>query len=110
MTSNDDENSERKSRSAIGASRFFVWYGNRRRRGMLDDARLSLGDYLVKIGLIFVFMLLDLIFFPSVVQIFIPISADFYVAWLAGGLLLVFAEKKMFDRILSPRKIPTSNQ
>ena len=77
---------------------------------MLDDARLSLRDYLVKIGTIFAFMLIDLIFFPSVVQIFIPISTDFYVAWAAGGLFLVFAEKKMFDRILPPRKIPTSNQ
>jgi hypothetical protein len=110
MTSDDDENSERKSRSAIRASRFFVWYGNRRRRGMLDDARLSLREFLAKIGLIFAFMLLDLIFFPSVIQIFIPISTAFYAAWAAGGLLVVFAEKKMFDRILPPRKIPTSNQ
>ncbi len=77
---------------------------------MLDDARLSFRDYLVKIGLIFAFMLLDLIFFPSLVQILIPISTDFYVAWAAGGLLLVFVEKKMLDRILPPRKIPTSNQ
>lgn len=108
---NDDEDQNRddqKSKTGIGPSRFLTWYGNRRRKGMLDDSRLTFSQYLVKIGMIFVFLLVDLIFYPSVIQYFIPMSIVFYIVWGIGGLLLVIAEKKILDVMLPPQKIPTS--
>lgn len=82
---------------------FLHWYGARKRRGMQSDARLSFGKYLVKIGLVFAFILVDLIFFPSLIQVFIPVSFYFFVAWGIGLLILVYTEKEIFDLALQKR-------
>ncbi len=79
-------------------SRFLSWYGNRKRKAMANDATLSFRQFLVKIGLLFVFILVDLIFFPSVIQIFLQISMDFFIAWAVGGLILVLAEKYLLEK------------
>jgi hypothetical protein len=99
----DDENGARKTKADTGVTRFLSWYGNRKRKAMANDATLSFRQFLVKIGLLFVFILVDLIFFPSLVQIFLPISIDFFIAWAVGGLVLVLAEKYLLERILTPR-------
>jgi hypothetical protein len=99
----DDENGARKTKVGTGASRFLSWYGNRKRKAMTNDATLSFRQFLVKIGLLFVFILMDLIFFPSLIQIFLPISMAFFIAWAVGGLVLVLAEKYLLERILAPR-------
>jgi hypothetical protein len=72
-----------------------------------EEAHLTLGQYLGKIGVISLFLLIDLIFFPSLVQTFIPISMDFFFVWAFGVLLLLVGEKKILDKIL-PRKIASS--
>jgi hypothetical protein len=101
MSSEEQDNTgedRTNSRSDVGVLHFLNWYGTRKRRGMQSDARLSLGNYLVKIGLIFAFILIDLVFFPSLIQIFLPISFYFFVAWAVGVIALIFAEKEILDR------------
>lgn len=69
---------------------------------MLNDARLSLRQYALKLGLILVFILLDLVLFPSAVQFFIPISMSFFVLWAVGLLILVYIEKVAFAKFIHP--------
>ncbi len=49
----------RKTKAGTGMSRFLSWYGNRKRKAMANDATLSFRQFLVKIGLLFVFILVD---------------------------------------------------
>ena len=70
---------------------------------MTNDATLSFRQFLVKIGLLFMFILVDLIFLPSIIQLFLPISTEFFVVWAVGVLVLFVAEKYLFEKTLPPQ-------
>lgn len=53
-------------------------------------------------GLLLIFILLDLVLYPSAVQFFIPISMSFFVLWGAGILILVCIEKTVLTRCIHP--------
>jgi hypothetical protein len=103
VVQNDDEKVTRRAKTRNGVAGFFDWYGNRKRKAMTNDATLSFRQFLAKIGLLFMFILVDLIFFPSVIQLFLPISTVFFVVWAIGVLVLILGEKYLLEKALSPQ-------
>jgi len=84
---------------------FLGKYSKKRRQWILDDAKLSLSQYLLKIGLIFAFLMADLIFVPSLMQLLIPVSTTFFLTCIIGIILLAYLEKKALDRIIKIRNM-----
>jgi hypothetical protein len=70
---------------------------------MLSDTNLSLKKYAMKMGLFLVFILLDLVLYPSVVQFFVPISMSFFVLCGVGILILVCLERAVLIRCINSK-------
>jgi hypothetical protein len=99
----DDDKINQRAKRRNGVAGFFDWYGSRKRKAMTNDAALSFRQFLVKIGLLFMFILVDLIFFPSIIQLFLPISTEFFVVWAIGALVLIVGEKYLLEKSLPPQ-------
>lgn len=95
MKKGKGEEEERRRKEGLPLWSLIDEFSAKKRRWLLNESKLSFAAYLTRMGLITLFMLVDLIAFPSVVFL-LPMTTLVHVLISGLGLLImVYYESKL---------------